>query len=190
MSWLKKVIAAIRRLWNRIFGPGPAPETLRATVSASPPGPAPGVGVCLSGGGSRALVAGLGQLRALGHLQANGQSLLEQVAALSTVSGGSWLGVPWVYLPSGTSDADYLNGYVADPGRLVLRPTPGHSDAEVLDHLPPGNPGANIARRFEIEDLTTTASPSSSTSWRSTRSSGCSPTCRPEGSCPATATGR
>jgi len=57
--------------------------------------PTPGnVGICLSGGGSRALSAGMGQLRALRHLKTeDGLSLLAQTKAISTVSGGSWIGV-------------------------------------------------------------------------------------------------
>jgi hypothetical protein len=98
------------------------------------------VGVCLSGGGSRALSAGMGQLRALAHLQLDGRSLLSQTKAISTVSGGSWLGVTFEYLIS-TSDAAYLNEYVGDPGRLVPTAAAGHRPAEVLDELPEGNIG-------------------------------------------------
>jgi hypothetical protein len=72
----------------------------------TPPATPGNVGVSLSGGGSRALTAGMGELRALNKLTVNGRSLLAQVKALSTVSGGSWLGVPFVYLPPGSaSDA-------------------------------------------------------------------------------------
>src|SRR5580700_11294480 len=80
----------------------------------TPPATPGNVGVCLSGGGSRALTAGMGQLRALTKLvAANGQSLLAQVKALSTVSGGSWIGVPFIYLPPGSpSDAAYLGPWI------------------------------------------------------------------------------
>jgi glycerate kinase len=44
------------------------------------------VAVCLSGGGSRALSAGMGQLRALSFLQSNGKSLLSQTKALSAAA--------------------------------------------------------------------------------------------------------
>ncbi len=102
--------------------------------------PTPGnVGVCLSGGGSRACNAGMGQLRALKHLQANGQSLLSQVKALSTVSGGSWVGVTFEFLTDGTSDDAYLNEYVANPHDLV--PSDGPTPAVTLDTLPEGNIG-------------------------------------------------
>lgn len=102
------------------------------------------VGVCLSGGGSRALSGGMGELRGLSALQLNGQSLLSQTKALSTVSGGSWIGVTFELLTAGTGDADYLNEYVADPGRLVPTATPGHSPAETLDQLPEGNIGNSV----------------------------------------------
>lgn len=103
------------------------------------------VGVCLSGGGSRALTCGMGQLRALKRLQLNGTSLLGQVKAISTVSGGSWVGVPFLYLDQETSDDDYLNRYVEDQTRLVLKQTPGHTLAETLDELPANNIGQGPA---------------------------------------------
>lgn len=104
--------------------------------------PTPGnVGVCLSGGGSRALSCGMGQLRALKQLQVNGRSLLSQVKAVSTVSGGSWVGVPFMYLDDPVSDDEYLNGYVADPARLVPSRRNGHTLAEILDEMPEHNIG-------------------------------------------------
>jgi hypothetical protein len=118
------------------------------------------VGVCLSGGGSRALSAGMGELRGLSALQLNGQSLLSQTRALSTVSGGSWVGVTFEFLTPGNfltpavRDADYLNEYVADPGRLVPTATPGHSPGETLDTLPKGNIGNPInSKRFSVQNL-------------------------------------
>ncbi len=84
--------------------------------------PPPGsIGVCLSGGGSRALTAGMGQLQALAHLTFNGASMLGQVKALSTVSGGSWLGVPYEFLPSnGPSDSAFLGVYNSNIGSETL----------------------------------------------------------------------
>jgi hypothetical protein len=102
------------------------------------------VAVCLSGGGSRALTAGLGQLRALSYLQLNGKSLLSQTKALSTVSGGSWVGVTFEYLAGTTTDAEFLNDYVADPGTLVPTRTGDVPTAEILDELPNGNLGNSI----------------------------------------------
>lgn len=71
------------------------------------------VGVCLSGGGSRAMTAGMGQLAGLAVL-----GLLSKIKAISTVSGGSWVGVTWNYLKDGTSETDLLGSYVA-PGALT-----------------------------------------------------------------------
>lgn len=102
------------------------------------------VGICLSGGGSRALSAGMGQLRALSYLQLDGQSLLSQTKAISTVSGGSWLGVTFEFLTAGTSDSAFLNDYVPDPGRLVPTAEPGRPVAEILDELPEGNIGSAV----------------------------------------------
>ncbi|MEM8961912.1 MAG: hypothetical protein AAGD38_10550 [Acidobacteriota bacterium] len=111
------------------------------------------VGVCLSGGGSRALSTGMGQLRALAHIQVGDSTLLGQTKALSVVSGGGWLAIPFTYLTAGTSDDDYLNRFVADPGRLVPTETPGHTPAEVLDHLPEGNVANAVTDEFSLLDL-------------------------------------
>src|SRR6478736_10543716 len=87
----------------------PSPDDTGTFVPRSTPG---NVGVCLSGGGSRAFSAGIGQLQALETLQANGSSLLNQTRALSTVSGGGWIGIPFVFLPASVSDSDFLGTYV------------------------------------------------------------------------------
>jgi hypothetical protein len=89
------------------------------------------------------MTAGMGQLRALKHLQRNGENLLALTKALSTVSGGSWVGQTFSYLAR-ASDHAFLNGYVADPGRLVPSVTAGHSLAETLDQLPECNFGRSI----------------------------------------------
>jgi hypothetical protein len=151
-----KLSKGLGHVWTWVHSIGRStrhPHKFHAATTTSRSGPAAGVGLCLSGGGSRAATSGMGQLRALNHLQANGKSLLSQVSALSTVSGGSWIGVPWIYLGNDVSDEDYLNAYVADPSRLVLTTTPGHSQAETLDELPPGNPGNALGDHFSIEDL-------------------------------------
>ena len=123
-----------------IFSVGTTPTTGPLSVKqfyAMPPATPGNVGVCLSGGGSRALTAGMGQLRALNKITANGQSLLAQAKALSTVSGGSWLGVPFIYLPPGSSsDAAYLGPWIEDQSTL----TPA-----ILAQLPAGNAGVPIS---------------------------------------------
>lgn len=113
------------------------PLSVRCFVDRDTPG---NVGICLSGGGSRALTAGMGQLRGLKAL-----GLLGKTRAISTVSGGSWVGVTFEYLSAGTGDDAYLNEYVADPGRLVPSATSGHTPAETLDVLPAGNIGNSVA---------------------------------------------
>jgi len=89
------------------------------------------------------MTAGMGQLRALKYLQRNGESLLGLTKVLSTVAGGSWVGQTFSYLARASDDA-FLNGYVADPARLVPSATAGHSLAETLDQLPEGNLGRSI----------------------------------------------
>jgi len=77
--------------------------------------------VCLSGGGSRALTAGMGQLKGLRTVNYDSDtSLLSMVTGLSTVSGGSWVGVPFVYLPASVALSDYLGGPYVDPSKLTL----------------------------------------------------------------------
>lgn len=104
------------------------------------------VGVCLSGGGSRAFSAGLGQLQALETLQANGASLLSQVATLATVSGGGWIGIPFTYLPSQFADATFLGAY-----------TPPASFTYGGLTTPPTGIGATINNGFSIPAIALTA---------------------------------
>ncbi|MCM2679403.1 hypothetical protein [Echinimonas agarilytica] len=125
-------------------------SSLTQRASSETPG---NVGICMCGGGSRAMSAGMGQLRALQYLKtANGKSLLEQTKAISTVSGGSWLGVPFTYLQNCTTN-NYLNTYVSDPNQLVPSQTQGASLAETLDQLPQGNVGQNIGSSFSVTDI-------------------------------------
>ena len=108
-----------------------APSRLNATVYPIPPmAPATGVGMCLSGGGSRAASAAMGELRGLSHL-----GLLDQVSTLSTVSGGTWAGVTFTYLPSVISDDDFLGGVVPDPRDLTWMHEFGEDPRRALDLL-------------------------------------------------------
>src|ERR1700727_600233 len=140
--------------------PTTGPLSVKQFYAVPPPTPG-NVGVCLSGGGSRALTAGMGQLRALNKITANGQSLLAQAKALSTVSGGSWLGVPFIYLPPGSSsDAAYLGPGLEEHTTL----TPA---------IPPGRPARSLSA----------TAPCSSRS--RIRHWNCSPRCRSHRSSPA-----
>jgi len=78
------------------------------------------VAVCLSGGGSRAMTAGMGQLLALENVLSGNASLLSQTKMLSTVSGGSWVGVPFAFLTPGTTDVEFLGGPYTGPGDLTV----------------------------------------------------------------------
>lgn len=95
------------------------------------------VGVCLSGGGSRALTAAMGQLRALTAL-----GLMNNVAFISSVSGGTWAAGAYTYLPASISDDDFL-GPVVQPGDI----TP-----ESLQTLPPNNLGI-VPTRLSWSDI-------------------------------------
>ncbi len=107
--------------------------------------PTPGnVGICLCGGGSRALSAGMGQLRALGHLcTGDGKSLLSQTKAVSTVSGGSWLGITFEF-QARVPDQVFLNRYIENPGDI----TPAD-----IEQLPAGNIGEQVTKDFSVVDI-------------------------------------
>ena len=117
------------------------------------------VGVALCGGGSRAMSAGLGQLRGLAHVRAENAAqgappLLGLTKAISAVSGGAWLSAPFIFLPDDVSDRAYLGTYVDDPGRLVRRRRPRRPIAEALDQLPQGYAGGGIGSpRFTVVGL-------------------------------------
>ena len=117
------------------------------------------VGIALCGGGSRAMSAGLGQLRGLAHIRGKGASpssppLLGLTKAMSVVSGGAWLTAPFVFLPEDVSDQAYLGTYVEDPGRLIRRRRPLYPIEETLDQLPDGYAGGGIGSpRFTVVGL-------------------------------------
>jgi hypothetical protein len=92
------------------------------------------------------MTAGMGQLLALESivLGPDGQSLLSQTKALSTVSGGSWVGTPFTYLPPGTSDTDFLGGPYTAPSSLT---------AAGLASLPAGCVAANCTSAFSLLDI-------------------------------------
>ncbi|MDP9190611.1 MAG: patatin-like phospholipase family protein [Acidobacteriota bacterium] len=76
-------------------------------------GVSPNVGVCFPGGGTRALSAAMGQLRAMIN-----QNIIQSVDYISCVSGGSWAAAAFAYYNTGaTSDQDFL-GPITDPGDI------------------------------------------------------------------------
>jgi len=135
-----------------------APEEFLKTDTFIPPAEGVShVALCLSGGSSRSCIASMGQLRALKHLThtKDGKSLLEKTRLISSVSGGSWIAVPFTYLGKEVSDDLFLNRYVSNPHDLRLKKS--HSDENmeaVLSYLPPENIGSRInSRKFSPEAL-------------------------------------
>ncbi len=74
-------------------------------------------GLCLSGGGSRALSAGLGQLIGLKSINHSGGSLLDSIDCISSVSGGTWL--TSIYSFSENQNLDDLLGTYSPPNTLA-----------------------------------------------------------------------
>ncbi len=72
-------------------------------------------GICFSGGGTRALSAGAGQLRALTEL-----GLMTRARYISCVSGGSWLSGPYTYYRSGPSDDATFLGPITPPQDITM----------------------------------------------------------------------
>jgi len=67
------------------------------------------VGVCFSGGGSRALTCALGQMMGLRQLRdTGGKPLLDRVRYISSVSGGSWASVLYTFLPEKIADEQFF----------------------------------------------------------------------------------
>lgn len=126
----------------------PVYRTGAAAAGALSASSAAGVGICLSGGGSRAMGAGIGQIQALEKLTtSSGDSLLSQIVAMSTVSGGGWVGIPFTYLPSSFPDAQFLGSYT-DPAGLT--------DA-IIEASPTGWIGGQVSSGFSIADLSAKA---------------------------------
>src|SRR5215469_9555895 len=89
---------------------GPYVANLYPVTTSTPPSQ-PTLGVCFSGGGSRALSCALGQLSALTQMAGSvnlSQTIMDRVAYLSSVSGGSWAAVLYTFLPSGVKDSEFL----------------------------------------------------------------------------------
>ena len=84
--------------------------------------PLPFVGLCLSGGGSRAAAEAMGALRVLRYL-----GLLEKVTFISAVAGGGWAGVPYTFCPDAISDDEPRGPVVLDPSLLTWDNASGKS---------------------------------------------------------------
>lgn len=102
------------------------------------------IGLCLSGGGSRALTCAMGQLRALHCL-----GLTDQLFAISSVSGGTWANSLYTYLPVSISDDDFLGAPVLDPSQLTVTGRLPFA----LDQLTPNSLGRVPGRLGVLRDI-------------------------------------
>lgn len=122
----------------RLYRTGGGPMRVDAVHD---PGETPGnVGICFSGGSTRAMCAAMGQLRGLCRLTANGRPLFGQARAVAAVSGGSWCLTPFTFLKDGIADVDYYGAWCA-PEDLRIRPprppfAPQAQQAADVDALP------------------------------------------------------
>ena len=95
---------------TRVWDADARPELTEALLARTEP-----VGVCLSGGGTRAMCAGIGQLRGLHAL-----GLLQKTRYLSSVSGGGWAAGPYTFFASGAESDEAFLGPVAAPESLDM----------------------------------------------------------------------
>ncbi|HKH44315.1 MAG TPA: hypothetical protein VKM72_06610 [Thermoanaerobaculia bacterium] len=90
------------------------------------------VGIALSGGGTRAAAAALGQLRVLRML-----GWMPYVGYISSVSGGSWTAVPYTYLPGDVHREEIFMGKFHCPENLNesnLKLQPKGSMTRAINH--------------------------------------------------------
>ncbi len=87
------------------------------------------VGLCFSGGGTRSASLTLGQLRGLKEIQ-----VLDQIAYLSAVSGGSWGSLPYLFLDASIPDDTFLGPYLKPQELSVegIRQLPQYSMAGAI----------------------------------------------------------
>jgi len=110
------------------------------------------IGVCFSGGGSRALACAWGQLLGLtGQPDGSGQSPINQVRYISSVSGGSWAAVLYTFRPNTTTDAEFL-GAGFEPAQLYYGPAPAQGlDVCTMGASALGKVPQNFANLFAID---------------------------------------
>ena len=105
------------------------------------------LGLCFSGGGSRALTCAWGQLLGLTTLGVN-----TAPRYISSVSGGTWASSIYTFLPSTISDTDLLGGY-HQPEELSLSGDDGTFNVNILGpynlgKAPEGMTLASLAATF------------------------------------------
>lgn len=106
------------------------------------------IGVCFSGGGSRALSAAMGQYRGLMNKRdKNGVPYIDRVGTISSVSGGTWASSIYIYLPKEFT-YDELIGGVAQPSELRWK----GSGPAALDYLHTNSMG-QVPGRVGISEI-------------------------------------
>lgn len=100
------------------------------------------IGICFSGGGSRAFTCAWGQLIGLYNMKdQNGTRLLDQVRYISSVSGGTWASSLYTFHPENISDDVFLGAGYA-PGQLYYDSNVADSknvsimSPDALGHIP------------------------------------------------------
>ncbi|MCD4697841.1 MAG: patatin-like phospholipase family protein [Bacteroidales bacterium] len=95
-------------------------------------------GLAISGGGTRSMSLTLGYLR-----QLNSLGYLDKVKYLSSVSGGSWASVPFIFLDHQIDDADFFGKYYK----------PEDISEDVLKYDPEYSLARAISRSYLMDDL-------------------------------------
>ena len=108
------------------------------------------IGVCFSGGGSRALTCAWGQLIGLASVrQGNGKRLLDDVRYISSVSGGSWASVLYTFRPSSIADDVFL-GPAYPPDKLYYNTTgPGGLNVSTMGSASLGRIPQNFSSLYD-----------------------------------------
>ena len=105
------------------------------------------LGVAFSGGGTRSMMASMGQMRALRDL---GLLNNDSIGLISSVSGGSWAAASYVYRKEQYMNEEFLSTGVEDPARLVW--DGAYASPNNLGHISENCMGI-IPTRTYIEDL-------------------------------------
>lgn len=126
--------------------PGPNPTTANADqVRAN-------VGICFSGGGSRALTCAWGQMIGMRQVRnAAGASVLDCVRYISSVSGGSWAAVPYTFLPAAIPDTDFFPPYTPPQLLHLNAAPPGGVDVSQMGATALGAVPQRFANLFELD---------------------------------------
>lgn len=119
------------------------------------------LGICFSGGGSRALTCAWGQILGLKTL-----SLMDKVRYISSVSGGTWASSIYSFLPDSISDEELLGIYYA-PEKLSLKDGTGILNVNKLGKYNLGvvPVGLKLTDLIESAGLFLTTHPSSDHKW-------------------------